>query len=188
MSRLNTAQENPYQSGADLVVNAPQDAATNSQRVLTVLGKLNVGIGFAGAFFSIIIGFGLARVNAPLVPNEIAFRTFQQLGCVVWGGLSVGLVVAGVGLLNRKRFGWSLSVICAWLFIILQVVENVVRYVLVGIPEMTHVMRLSPGVGGAVTVMQTVLVDLGVLLLALSYPIALMIFLHRSDAVRTMRN
>ena len=117
---------NPYQSGVDSAVNAPEEAATNSQGVLTVLGKLNVAIGIIGTFFSITVGFGLAmaaRDYAPLVQNESAFMTFRQWGCVVWGVLSVGLLVAGVGLLTRKRFGWSLSVICAWLFIILQVVK-----------------------------------------------------------------
>ena len=192
MRRLDAAQQNPYQSAADVPLNPPEEPAANPMSLLTVLGKLNVAIGIMGAFFSIVLGFGWAmaagRGYAPGGQNEIAFVTFRQWACVVWGILSVGLLVAGVGLQMRRRFGWSLSVISAWLFIILTVTENVVGYVLIKIPELNDVVRLTPGLGGLRAIVQTLLIDIGCLLLVLIYPIALLILLHRCSAVRVMRN
>ena len=199
MSRVDSAQVNPYQPSDELAVNAPEEATPKTRKLLTILGRLNVAFGVLGILGSIIVVFGMAMwrltgrtdvaiENALSVPNALYFLAFRQFAGVGWGILSLGLLVSGIGLLKQKRFGWSLSIICAWLFMILQVVEKVVAYVLVKIPELNNVMQMPPSIGGPQTAIQMVVTDCGELLLVLVYPIVLLILLNRNSVIRAFAN
>ena len=202
MPRVDAAQENPFESSDELAVNAANDAATRTQKLLTILGRLNVVFGVLGTLGSIIVVIGRAmwrrtgtRSAEVAIENAIAsgvpftpYLAFRQFAGVGWGILSVGLLVAGIGLLKQKRFGRSLSIICAWLFMLLQVIERLVTYVLVKIPELRNVMEMPTGIGGPQTAIQMVLTDCGELLLVLTYPIALLILLNRNSVIHAFRN
>lgn len=182
---------NPYQS-----VTVPSAEPQTVKPVsMTVFGILNLvfglmglcGVAFASAQWA-LMSTGQMATN-PIWEQMNSQATYAGLRIVLLGVgfiFTIVLVVAGVGLLNGKPYGRTLSMAYGIYGIIASVVEFVVNAIFLTGPLIEQADTMPEGPERIGIIVGAVSVTVGSLC-SLAYPIILLIFMMRAPLVNYMR-
>lgn len=191
--------ENPYEAASVPDTGPAPNAAAANPVSLKVFGILNLvfavmGVcGIGAAAVTLFVNFIPQDPNIPnpaldLMQNDAGYRIISMVGIALGGVFTIVLVVAGVGLLQRRRYGRTASIAYAWYAIVAQLVMLVVNFFYIYQPMLN---QLGQQGGGQPQQSFIAYVSLGTgivgAFLALIYPVLLLVFMYRRKTIDALR-
>lgn len=188
---------NPYESsqqyGADIAYAPPSKGKPASVIVFGILNLIFSALGICGIGSSLLSFMIPRNPNMPnlvvdLMRDNPAYLGFTYFGLGLGFIFLILLIAAGVGLLQGRKYGRTLSIIYGWYAIASGIIGMIANYFFLLRPLLAQAQNAGGAAGGAGW--QAVMIGIVTLaggFIGLIYPVLLLIFMNRQNVRDALR-